>query len=217
MILPFMEGSNLYAMAEIDKGGIWNNYTFAWNAQQYQMVATRPSSMVCPSDTSGPTNDYWSDPAPAPKVATGSYAQCFGDVGGVNNTTIKCNTPGMFMYGRQRTRRQISDGTSKTFAIGEVQKSDTPEGACVWTVSSRLTLTFRSTWKPLNTPPGSGSAYKESDGTIDNSAFGSEHKGGGNFVYVDGHVNFVSENVDFLSYQAASTVAGPNDLAPAVQ
>jgi prepilin-type processing-associated H-X9-DG protein len=218
-----MESDAAYRAIDIDKKGIWNTdlNAFPWTPAALELAASRPSSMVCPSDSSDPINIYWSDPLPhtatSLKAATGSYAVCIGDVGDSNSTTIKCKPPGMFMYARQRRLREVIDGTSKTFAAGEVQKSHTPEGGNPWTVGNRITLTMRSTLHPLNTPPGFGSAFKESDGTISNGAFGSEHKGGANFLYVDGHVTFISENVQLQAYWATSTVAGPSDLAAAIQ
>jgi prepilin-type processing-associated H-X9-DG protein len=41
-----------------------------------------------------------------------------------------------------------------------------------------------------------------------NGAFGSEHAGGAMFAYGDGHVQFLSENIDQYTYRALSTVAG---------
>jgi len=35
--------------------------------------------------------------------------------------------------------------------------------------------------------------------------------GGGNFVYVDGHVNFISDDIASYVYQATSTIAGTSD------
>jgi prepilin-type processing-associated H-X9-DG protein len=52
-------------------------------------------------------------------------------------------------------------------------------------------------------------------GFLRNTAFASEHPGGVNFVFVDGHVRFISENVDTLSYKAAGTISG-NENYPAL-
>ena len=38
--------------------------------------------------------------------------------------------------------------------------------------------------------------------------FGSFHPGGTHFVFVDGHVSFMTEMIDLNVYQALSTVAG---------
>ena len=38
--------------------------------------------------------------------------------------------------------------------------------------------------------------------------FGSQHPGGGHFAFGDGHVSFLSDNINFNLYQALSTIAG---------
>jgi prepilin-type processing-associated H-X9-DG protein len=40
-----------------------------------------------------------------------------------------------------------------------------------------------------------------------NGAFASRHPGGANFVFADGHVGFVSEDIDLATYRAFSTRA----------
>jgi prepilin-type N-terminal cleavage/methylation domain-containing protein/prepilin-type processing-associated H-X9-DG protein len=213
LLMPFMEEDSLYVLAEVEKNGVWN-FSEPWTASGIQFVAARPPTMICPTDTSAPVNEYWSDATIKP--ATGSYALCSGDRDPVssspvtNSSHVKCGMRGMFMYCVQRKRREITDGTSKTFLAGVVLKSDTPEGGNVWSTGNRITLSLRLAFNALNTPAGAvgAGARTESDGTINNGAFGSEHTGGGNFVYVDGHVSFVSENVQIESYWAASTIAG---------
>jgi prepilin-type N-terminal cleavage/methylation domain-containing protein/prepilin-type processing-associated H-X9-DG protein len=225
LLLPFMEDGALYDLAEIEQTGLWN-LDEPWTNSGLQVAASRPSVMVCPTDNSGPINNYWSDDSIGLKAATGSYALCSGDRDPVSSSPVtnsvnsKCGMRGMFMYCKQRKRREITDGTSKTFLVGEVWKSDTPDGGNVWTTGVRICLSLRLTFNALNTPPESvgAGARTESDGTVNNAAFGSEHPGGANFVYADGHVSFVSENVQIESYWAASTIAGDGvDLASPVQ
>jgi prepilin-type N-terminal cleavage/methylation domain-containing protein/prepilin-type processing-associated H-X9-DG protein len=217
MMLPYMEGTPLFRMAKTEADGIWysGTNTAAWNAWQdaprIQLITTRPSIMVCPSDKSEP---YFKDPAywglnNNVKPATGSYALCHGKKGGTNNTDMKCNNNGMFIYIIPILRRQVTDGTSKTFAAGEVQAADTPEGENVWTTAGRLVSTLRNTFNSLNKAPGTGFLY-----SVNNGAFGSDHPGGGNFVFADGHVTFVNENIDLPTYQALSTIAEADLIKP---
>jgi hypothetical protein len=105
-----------------------------------QLVATRPPTMVCPSNPSAAVlNDLNGIYSPMPvSPATGSYALCSGHLGPrVFNAPsgagkVKCGNTGLFMDKLQKTRKQITDGASRTFAMGEVRGGDTPSGVNIW-------------------------------------------------------------------------------------
>lgn len=50
-------------------------------------------------------------------------------------------------------------------------------------------------------------------GTHSTSNFRSEHSGGGHFLFADGRVRFINEQIDRTTYQALSTIAG-KELTP---
>jgi prepilin-type N-terminal cleavage/methylation domain-containing protein/prepilin-type processing-associated H-X9-DG protein len=237
LMMPYMEGGDLYALAKMDQGGIWSECTTdsalqsAWrDAPRLEMILARPPTMVCPSSTSEPYYEdttnwfYW---APTVKAATGTYALSSGTRGPGDSGSIvrfKCLNNGMFLYVNPRKQKQIVDGTSKTYAVGEVTDAHILNTVNWWTYATRFYM-LRSSKNPLNTPRCDGAndaiCYPHSDGGNKvNSAFGSDHKGGASFVYVDGHVSFVSENVSSNAYRAASTINGTqdgSDLAEPVQ
>jgi prepilin-type processing-associated H-X9-DG protein len=227
LMLPYLEEQALYGMARLDTPiGLWgidpqtrNDQTWLDTDPQTALVQMRPAIFVCPSDQSEPRlkdiNYAGLDNLVGRiRAATGSYAVCLGDRGppsvpfGFPNATYsKCAHRGLFIYSKARVRRQIGDGTSKTIAVGEVVASDTNEGVNMWTKASRFQTGMRTAENPLNTPPGTGTTINNG-GTLQNAAFGSDHKGGAIFVYIDGHVSFVSENVDLYAYRAACTING---------
>ncbi len=92
--------------------------------------------------------------------------------------------------------------TPKHFAYGEVQGSNTPQGSNLWTTASRLIDTLRTTTNAVNTPPGTGLTYKESDGVRHNGSFRKLSSGGAHFAFVDGHVDWVDEFIDTRIYSA---------------
>ena len=49
-----------------------------------------------------------------------------------------------------------------------------------------------------------------------NGAFASSHPGGANFVYGDGHVDFIDDEIDINAYRALSTVAGGEVQSPSL-
>jgi prepilin-type N-terminal cleavage/methylation domain-containing protein/prepilin-type processing-associated H-X9-DG protein len=232
-MLPFMEGSDLYDLSSIDKGsgasnvwGVWNeassSFFSAWqDTPRLQLISSRPSFQVCPSNEADAFAEKSSaiyDPMlTAP--ATGSYALCSGhrgpkalaQLGGIK---VKCENTGLFVYKARRAHRKITDGTSKTFATGEVLGGHTPSGINIWTYAFRTGSVLRNTENSLNTPVGVPTTSPGSDcnyGPCWNGAFGSTHTGGANFGFIDGHVSYVSENVSLDVYQAASTIAGRAD------
>ena len=60
-----------------------------------------------------------------------------------------------------------------------------------------------TTTNRLNTRPGDGIVIE-----LRNGAFASSHPGGANFVFGDGHVDFINDEIDLGAYRALSTIAG---------
>lgn len=231
LMLPYMEGNDLYSLASFEPGGaaLWCMANDpAWRSDVHmQLVSTRPPVFVCPSSSSESHYDlgnYLSKTlSPPVRAATGSYAFCQGTKGPgtvspANGTVNRCSNDGMFFYARARYRKEIIDGTSKTVAIGEVKDASTPESFNLWSYAFRLASCMRSTANAPNLPtclPGvsycaDSGIFTEGAGPAirRNGAFASEHPGGLFFLYVDGHVDFTSENVSRPVYRAASTVGG---------
>ena len=106
-----------------------------------------------------------------------------------------CKNTGVFFGGSKVSIRKISDGTSKTFLIGERDfrcKAGTyigtrnPEGSGMrgaHMLTGRTSIRFEF--------PLTGQHDTCTEG------FSSAHTGGGNFAFADASVRFVSEDVDF--------------------
>ncbi|MGD0384093.1 MAG: DUF1559 domain-containing protein [Thermoguttaceae bacterium] len=206
LILPFVELRGLYQ--NFDLTTLWlTKIVLDPNSKNGRAVLTRPPLFVCPSDPSPTTTDIHGDTNDcAGTGATGSYAVVGGTLGPPGHPTpIKIDNDGPFIYKKQYMRKDIIDGVSHTFFIGELR-----DGYCKWTAGQRHT-TIRYTTNPLNTPPGKGLVDDEDDsattGRYFNGAFGSRHPGGANFAYGDGHVVFVSDTIATALYQALSTRA----------
>ena len=63
------------------------------------------------------------------------------------------------------------------------------------------------TANPLNFP-ATQSIVPRHNAVPGNGGFASNHAGGANFVYMDGHVAFLDENIDIDTYRALSTRDG---------
>ncbi len=109
--------------------------------------------------------------------------------------TPRCNNTGVFFGNSAISMKQITDGTSKTFAVGERDKFclaatwigvRNPFGPEMW--SSRWALGH--TYFKLNYPITGGH-------DTCTEAFSSAHPGGGYFAFCDGSVHFVSDDIDF--------------------
>jgi hypothetical protein len=114
----------------------------------------------------------------------------------VPNQTI-CNTTGVFFGNSQVSSRQITDGTSKTFMVGErdhyclaatwIGGRETVAGAemhsTIWTLAHVEHV-------PLNDP-------KTLQYDTCTESFSSSHKGGAFFGFCDGSVHFISDDINY--------------------
>jgi len=217
-LMPQMEDSGLYELVHYDRGGIWSYEPayemFFSDADRKKAATTRIPAMICPSSTAGPTCETCSAGYVAGQDdlgATGCYAAMEGTQNINDSSNSRCKNDGLFVYKFTRKFKRITDGTSKTIAFGEVKGEDTPGGFNVWTQAFRDGSTMRNTKNAINTQPGTPTSGQLVDcryGPCWNGAFGSNHPGGALFCFADGHVTFITDDIDSDSYKALATYAG---------
>jgi len=107
---------------------------------------------------------------------------------------------GIFARGVQRIGIvHVTDGTSNTFMLGE-SKPHFNQFASMWTHNIPMSLFHlklnSSFLKTLESNAGGGTLVSWQDA----SGHASYHTGGAHFVMADGSVQFVSENIDYVTY-----------------
>ena len=199
LLLPYLEQKSLYQMIDFSTGMDIITTSPTLNPQNLAVAQQRPPLLVCPSDTAKPL-DYGTPP-----WAPSSYALSFGTHGPPSiGTEVKYDNDGMFYYKSKIKIPEVKDGLAHTLFIGEVYDGHKVEVSTAWVYAARHGL-LRSTVNPLNTRPGTGILYN-----MYNGAFTSKHRGGANFLYGDGHVDFMDDNISIDAYRALSTRNGPN-------
>lgn len=236
MMMPYMEGNTLYALGHWEYGELYYNnstggifnwyspYTSAWQASAdfKQLYTTRPPIFVCPTSASEAAcskcvGSGWQ--AVEKDETLSNYALCMGayDVNAVGyGASVSCGIDkdsGLFVYSVRKKRQRILDGTAKSLAVGEVLNPDNVSSWCPWAFG-QIYESLRTTFNSLNQAPGTPAGYvvqhnfASSNWGDENGAFGSEHRAGANFLFIDGHVEFVSENISRTVYRAYGTIAG---------
>jgi prepilin-type N-terminal cleavage/methylation domain-containing protein len=220
-----------------NKSKLGMNYTLDLNSDFSKAIQTQPPILNCPSDqNAGLSDSQWpySDAGGVPNarnlsVATTSYKGNAGD--GVFENELEpvsawsyeprfsCYTGndcvGIFWrttYIRGGVKmKEITDGTSKTFLIGEASPVDGNSAA--WSSDGDWAVTAL----PLNWDYLNSGLCQGSDGKINGGlftcwpkirGFRSFHPGGANFANCDGSVTFVTDDIDHITYRAWSTRQG---------
>ncbi len=177
-----------------------NDLDWYWDENKNKGVKVHLPLFWCPSEPGNQQSDVYY-PVWA---ATSSYAFVNGSFGPEAPEHItKYYNNGPFMYRIRRSYRDIRDGLSNTAFAGEVVQPDTWESSNIWNYAIANADCLRSTHNALNTPPGEGTVYE-----LHNGAFASWHSGGGQFLFGDGHVSFVSDRIEIDLYRSLSTIDG---------
>jgi len=190
------------------------------------VVSRQLAVLTCPSDGSAkPSMDmyYWGTQG---QVQTGTTCykgvigdsaittglgspdspfQDFGSSPDCHNTT-DCN--GLIWrnsYFKPVNLRKCTDGTSKTFMVGECVVEQDYHGAAYFADGD-----WASCGIPLNhfIIPADITIMKAPPGWQKARGFKSMHPGGAHFVMADGSTHFVNESIDHNTYRALSTKAG---------
>ncbi len=230
LMLPYIELTALFDKLDIyELDSIWPASTYRTPGVEWrtparsEAIATSVGGFICPSEGSELHLEDGSFGTPAPAVASYAFvAGHRGILGGtlytpVNACMTKHHNTGPHLYYTKVALKQIEDGTSNTISVGEVIETSKgiineglPNEATthnIWTYVLRYLDCFRTTTVALNTPPWVETLRVDADDIV-NGAFASRHPGGAQFVYVDGHVDFMEESIDLDLYQNLSTIAG---------
>ncbi|TWT36008.1 Type II secretion system protein G precursor [Posidoniimonas corsicana] len=145
-------------------------------------------------------------------------------------------TDGLFLHRDAIAIRQITDGTTNTMAVGESvhwsivghgpgygdPQVGGPlawffgvDGPIDWREEERYSMylisagrVLRTTHEPMNTSLRPWSSNAEALKKDMDAPLSSEHPGGIQVVFADGHVDFLNEAIDFLIYESLATRAG---------
>ncbi|QDS89093.1 putative major pilin subunit [Rosistilla ulvae] len=205
-LLPFLEQGNVHD--QIDFSG--SSYLTERNSS-----ANRVDAFLCPSSTrefdattSGGSLSY-------PDLYTAHYLGVMGpkgvnaQTGGTyqSDETLASNggfaRQGVFYDLSKIKFRDITDGTSNTFALGELSWNDAGTVFRMWVRGCGGSACTSC----KNIVDGIGITPAVS-GNFNNVSFGSQHPGGAHFVQCDGSVRFVSETVDLGLYKATASRNG---------
>lgn len=183
-----------------------------------QAIAMRPPVFNCPSETAQDTTKSDSGIGNSSAVGitcgTSNYAFCCGTnaltcLKKKDYYSVKHNNNGAFIYRVMRKIQTFPDGLSNTFFVGEVIEPDQDWSRCCWAYTNVVRSCMRACENPLNCRLEQGITHSGSpSNTTYNAAFGSMHVTGGNFVFGDGHVQFIQDGIQIETYQSLATRNG---------
>jgi len=135
---------------------------------------------------------------------------------------IDIRVAGPIYTGSAINARRVIDGLSKTLAIGEKHippvRDDWPEemvhfeqGDTAFLAGDNIFAVFRCSEEGLATGPDDGAA---SDDAAEDAIkkFGGPHSGVTMFVFLDGHAEGVSNDIDVETLKAMSTIGGEETI-----
>lgn len=218
MILPMLDQTPLYNRINFSDSCM----STAGNNNQALLRTILPA-FRCPSD-SGPQTwqifDEATGATPLATLANANYVGAFGNsVQGYTDYSweddIEDNGPdhqirgnGMFWHNSNVRFRDVSDGLSNTVLVGEHKTDLLPDPA-------EPDEQWFSTWGAVI--PEGAEAIARVLGLADHTPnhpsthlddFSSPHVGGAHFLFGDGRVRFLTENVDLGLFKAINTRAG---------
>ena len=205
-LLPFIDQAPLYNQINFQAAtGPADDDSIGGGGTQTVLHSAPPAIFSCPSDpyTRGPYT-YSSNMAYA---NTNGYRTSYAfnySTYSINSTYAEYNSTNKAMFGHNGAARirDITDGTSNTFAMLETPlEKDSDIRGPFWT-SYVTTGTVSAFYRAMNTPTSA------TDSRVVWASAGSEHEGGCHVLLGDGAVRFVSENIDNGTWKALGSIRG---------
>ncbi len=213
LILPYIEQSTLYN--QFDFNAAFRNLQNGTGSTVNEPLQERANAnFECPSDPNSraelANNNYLGVQGGGDYAAMAAAGQACR---AYNIRTFYFN--GIFYSDSSTRMRDITDGTSNVFMVGESRyqtlHASSGSAATYWmtwatTAWGDAPAQVGGTYLPIN-----GSSfiphkdnYKLEDATM---YFGSRHVGGTHFLMGDGSVHFISENIDLPTYQTLGIIS----------
>ncbi len=225
-IFPYMEDTGLAAMLE---GVIANPATLYSDRSLSEQVAIRTpvATMNCPTrrpaiaypllppeafGTQGQGNPSTNMKRYGPLGARSDYAMNGGGLSGFSpnldpGKNVEMNNNGIWALGRRTKFKNITDGTSKTYLVGEklMKPEDYLNGRepmDLWAiVGGEMPNDYVRVGDQVN-PPSTDASH----GCVSCHQFGSAHAAAWNVVMVDGSVRSLPYSMESMSHRALSTI-----------
>ncbi len=227
----FWSGSLL---PHIEQAGLFNSIDFSqeWETEgsgNAKACATFLSVFRCPSSTISKHVDVQGVPqrVPCSYLGVGSGTDT-RESGSVPNHLGLPNRDGLLFVNSWKRMAHVTDGTSNSVAIGEAlfwpqsvgMDLDRYSNQIVdhWNIGSDGVLWDRSGMREVSEAIGSTGVPLnglELDLLADEKeiGFSSRHAGGCLFVFIDGHVQFISDSIDRRVFSQLGEIAGGEPLA----
>ncbi len=219
MTLPYVDQTAMYGACNFDLDGL--NATVNSSGFSNRSILGRNLHLaLCPSDPNSSVQVVRTDDAGGIVLGLTNYGACVGDhvnAGAATSTTGASATWGfgygngaanvnqargiISRYGYSARFSHVQDGMSNTIFVGEVIPSK-----CVWQDWGHQN--FVTTAQVINYLNKTVSA-SNADQSI---SYRSHHTGGAHFLFGDGTVKFLNENVDSPTYNALASRAGSDRI-----
>ena len=233
-LLPYVDQAPLYNAINFNMGtvgadGLANYYPLLTAAGTSPYQNAKLGSWRCPSDTFDPNQPYinyaWCQGPQTACLWGGQPCPQFGSAAVTPNVSFgSCNqmnadpnnVKGVYSSQGYSSRfRDITDGMSNTIFMGEIRPECTDHGRQGWANDNNGWMT---TSAPINfntcpgTPGYTNTGCNADAQWVASMGYKSRHVGGAHFLIGDGTVRFISENVDYVTYQRLGARADGNVL-----
>lgn len=206
MILPFIDQANVYNQ--------FNASLPLTDPANATFLSAQMTIYKCPSDPQPLTFDLGEEGNPTnilAKMPIANYIGSFGpeELDGCEEPAGtppvladgQCKGSGIFYHNSRVSIRDVTDGTTNTYMVGERKTKETDGWYTSWPgMIAEAEEAFQRVCGSADHTPNHPATHFDD--------FSSNHTGGTQFLQADGSVRFLSENINTGTYQGLATIQG---------